>query len=204
MNIKDLLTKAITGTALTVEEKAFVETFDIEGEKNAAAAAARRKSEEAAQALRDQLDTLNGQLETKSKENMTAAERLQSTIDALTGKVTGLEKAKADAEAKIAASQRKDHINKLRTAKGIQFLPGVDPEIAEYAWDKTFADVPDLASLTTADVDNRIVGFVTKNSAIVQDKSGGGSGLQTRPGVVATVADTPAARAAEMKAKGLL
>lgn len=205
MNIKDLLNKIITGDQLTAEDTEFLQSYDPEAEKNTAAAAARRKADEAAQALREQLEALNGQLESKKAESMTAAEKLEKTIADLMGKVTNLEKAKSDAEAAVSASQRKQAIGKIRATKGISFVPGIDPDIAEGAWERAFADLPDLGSVQPSDIEDRVKGFVTKNAAIILDTSGKGSGLQSRPGtVLADAIDTPAARAADMKAKGLL
>ena len=45
MNIKDILAKLLKGEALTDEEKAFAEAFDLQGELDKASASARRKAE---------------------------------------------------------------------------------------------------------------------------------------------------------------
>lgn len=134
MNIKDILAKLLKGEALTDDEKAFAEAFDLQGELDKASAAARRKAEQATkealkgkEALAAQIAELQEQL--KAKED--AGKTSEAELAKLSKKIAALEKVNAENDAKLKASARMDAIVEMAKANGIMPAEGISGKSLE-------------------------------------------------------------------------
>lgn len=166
--MKNLITKLLNGESLTDEEKAKLQSFDLDKVTNDAAAAARRKAE-------TQLETLKGQLEEmKSQSNGHASE-----TDKLIKRIENLEKARQAAEAEAASLKRNASLEAIRSKAGIKFIDGVDPKLLTAAFAQAFDGVEDLDDETvTSEI---IKSWSNVNRALIVDQSGHGTGQVSVP-----------------------
>ena len=134
MNIKDILAKLLKGEALTDDEKAFAESFDLQGELDRASASARRKAEaQTKDALKkhDELQKQIEELQAKLDEKEAAGKTSETELAKLAKKIAGLEKINAENEAKIKATARLDAIREAAKTYGINAAQGVSAKSLE-------------------------------------------------------------------------
>ncbi len=196
MTIKELIQKAVEGQ-LDDEGKATLAAFD----PDSLAANARRKAEEQAGTLKQQVEQLTQQLQTKEGEKLSETEQLSRRIADLSTKIEQVQAEKAAADKAVQAAARRDLLGKARAAHGITFVKGVDPDIAEAAWERTFQDIDD--PLTAPEAKTRVEEFKKRNAALVLDTSGTGSGKRDTPAPVQVTGDIDA-RAAQMRKSRLV
>lgn len=181
MTIKEVLAKVRKGEALTEEEKTLLDAYDPDKAANDAAAAARRKAEtdlEKAKAdlakLQKDLETTKSALDSKDAEKLTEVEKLTKELDILKKQVAEITKAKADAEAKTAATLRSQTIRDQAKAAGIALAPKtVSENLFFQMLEATLSgvDVADKTALTSA-----LDKFKSENPGIIA-APGKGSGV---------------------------
>lgn len=138
MNIKDILAKLLKGEALTDDEKAFVEAFDLQGEIDKASASARRKAEAQTKDALKKHDELQKQIEdltAQLAEKETAGKASETELTKLAKKIKTLEEKNAESEAKLAANARMDAIVELAKANGINPAEGISGKSLEILLD---------------------------------------------------------------------
>ena len=174
MDIKSIIARLVKGEAVTDEEKLALAAYD----PDSVAAAARRKAEEAANAYKTQQDELAKKLEEANSAKMTDKQRWEQHLAQLTASMEQMRQEKAKADAEIRAANRRQALNELRQREGIGFVNGVNPRLAQSAWESAFDGVDDFAS---PEVALRINTFRAENSALISDNTGQGTGMQGRP-----------------------
>jgi hypothetical protein len=214
MSIKDLINKALKGEALSDADKATLGEYDPDAALNAAAAASRRKAEEqaaaSAKALEDERkahQATKDQIADAANKGKTETERLRADLASAAGKITDLEGRFTRSETEKAALVRRQALQQVRTAAGIQFAPGLDHGMLEESFTRALEGV----DLGDANVVKLKVGtWATMNKAAILDTTGHGSGAPPRSADEAAAARnrdidsmTPAQRAADLRKKGL-
>ena len=134
MNIKDILAKLLKGEALTDDEKAFAESFDLQGELDRASASARRKAEAQTKDALKKHDDLQKQIEeltAQLAEKENAGRASETELAKLAKKIKSLEEKNAEAEAQLAANARMDAIVELAKANGIKPAEGISGKALE-------------------------------------------------------------------------
>ena len=210
MNVKELIEKAINGT-LTDAEKESLRKYDADS----VAAAARKSEKERADRLeaeaaeaRAERDRIKQEAESAGKSE---AQKIADAIKANEAKIDALTKERDSERSKAAAmvrAQKEDAV-----IGRVKLLPGVDPEVARLALRHKLKDLKD-EDLDGDAVNPVLADFITRNKAIIQDESGGGSGTQNdgqnrgggsaKPTITRAQYDakTPAERSAFMQSGG--
>ncbi len=218
MKIQDILAKVAKGESLNDDEKKFLAGFDLQKLIDDGAAAARRvaegatkKADEAAEALKKQLDDLQKKLDDATKGKMTDAEKAKADQDALLKRLADLEKKYADKEAEAIKLTRQSKVDEVIRGSGIQFVKEVDGKIMTGALAAAFAGVKD-DELGKPDVVKPILeAFRSANKAVIVDASGHGSGTVPGQRIETGVATgkpidqmTPAERQEDLKKRGVI
>lgn len=116
MKAKEIIAKIVAKQALTDEELAFLGKFDLDAEVNTAAKNARKDAEAK---LADALAKI-AKLEGDSSAKLTDYEKLQKRFDSLQGEFDRMKTEKAEADAKVAAANRKAFILAEAEKRGIK------------------------------------------------------------------------------------
>lgn len=174
MNIKDIITKLLAGTALTDDEKSFAEGFDLQALTDKASASARRKAEGERDTAKAEIETLKAklaELEDNKGKGETELQKLQKQVATLT-------KAKAESDAKIAAQVRKDAIANAAKAAGVSVAEGFSVAAFELLLDKAVGDtdVTDADAMTAV-----LTQFKQDNPAMIADAGKTGIGAKGKP-----------------------
>lgn len=177
MKLADILTKVVKGDALTDEEKKFVEEFDEQKNLDAAAANARKKAEKEAADAKAALERLQGEFDEFKAANDPG--KKQTEVEKLTTRIAKLEKAKADAEAQIAARDRTARIRALAKEAGINPAKGVSSDTIDLLVDNLMAevDIEDADAVKAA-----FDGFKSSNAGLIAANTVGGVGVKGVPG----------------------
>ena len=175
MNIKTVLDKLLKGEALSDDERAFAEKFDLEKVQNDKAAAARKDAEtKTAEALK-RVTELEGKLD---EATAAAASKSQSTTEAtsaLQKQVNALQKKYDEAEGREKALLRRNAIANRSAELGIVPASGVNAKLFTQMIEQAVGDV-DVANADA--LDGVLNGFKAENPALILAGGKGGSGIQ--------------------------
>lgn len=194
MNIEQILKKITAGESLTDEEKTFLGSYDPKAAIDSAAAGARKEAEaklakanEANAELSKTLEALKAENEGKKQSGNNDLAAAQNQISELS---KSLEKMKADIAEKdkaVQLAQRKAALDGIRTKAGIQFAPGLDPDMLNGSFERAFEGLEDLSDETV--IAQTVEAFKQRNAAAILDTSGHGSGA--KPGQTTPPAKEP-------------
>jgi len=157
VKITEILAKIAKGEALTDAEKEFAKNYDPQKESDAAASAARKKAEAERDLAKAELDTLKQKADDDGKKGLSEIQQLTATVKELNGKVEGLTKAKADAEAKATAVQRSQTIRDAAKAAGITLAPKTVNETLFFQMLEAHLAKVDIADKTALDAIARAI-----------------------------------------------
>lgn len=191
MSIKDIIAKVTKGETLTDAEKALLQSYDPEKEKNDAAAAARRKAEDERDAAKADADKLKKQVEDAKQSQMTEGQKRDAEFKKLQDQVSQLTKERDDNAAKVTATTRSQAIRDAAKAAGISLAPKTVSETLFFQMlEATLSgvDISDKAKLTQA-----LDTFKGENPGIIA-APGKGSGVNTGDPTKRTGAKNPWAK----------
>ena len=160
MSIKEITAKVLKGEALTDAEKAFLQSYDPDKDKNDAAAAARRKAEEERDAAKAETDKLKKQAEdakqaeeAAKQSQMTEAQKRDAEFKKMQDQLAKLTKDRDDSASQAAAATRSQSIRDAAKAAGISLAPKTVSEKLFFQMLETTlsgVDVSDKTKLTEA------------------------------------------------------
>lgn len=210
MNVRELIEKAINGT-MTDAEKESLRKYDADSVAAAARKSEKERADKAeAEATAAKADLAKVKLDADAA-GKTEAQKIADAIKANEAKIDALTKERDAERSKAAAmvrAQKEDAV-----INRVKIIPGIDPDVPRLALRQKLKDLSDDA-LDGDAVNPVLTDFITRNKAIIQDESGGGSGTQNdgqnrgggsvKPTITRAQYDakTPAERSAFMQSGG--
>ena len=201
-----------TGVELTEEEKQFLTNYDPEKSQNEVAAAARRKAEAELNKLKNEYETLINEKNTyeetiknKETEKLTETQKLAKQMEILNIQINELKKAKEEAELNNKKIVKKQTIQQIRQKNNINWINGIDPSIAEEAFEKQFNEIEDFED--EASILPIIENFKNKNKGLISSGEGYGTGNKIEPKEIKKKKQAEMSieeREKELKEKGLI
>lgn len=183
MTIKEISAKILKGEQLTDAEKAFLQAYDPDKDKNDAAAAARRRAEEERDAAKAEADKLKKQIddakqaeEAAKQSQMTESQKRDAEFKKMQDQIAQLTKERDDNASKAAATQRSQSIRDAAKAAGIALAPKTVSEGLFYRMLETTLSGVDIANQTA--LTEALDKFKAENPGIIT-APGNGSGVDT-------------------------
>lgn len=188
MKVKDIIQKVAAKQALTDEEVAFLAKYDIDAEVNSAAKNARKDAEAK---LTEALAKIK-ELEGDSSAKLSDYEKLQKRFDSLHGEFEKMKAEKAEADAKVAAANRRAFIFAEAEKRGIKPVSTLSKSMFDLMIEAATKEVDEKdaialgKALDAFKAENAGVIAATKNGAVDKGGSPAPSGSGANPFMKAT------------------
>lgn len=187
MKLSEIIAKVAKGEQLTDEERSFLGGDALQKELDSASASARKKAESKAAESEAKLTELQqklAELEAKGNPAATEMQKLQKRLE-------NLEKAKAEAEAKLAAQSHSAAIRKIAADNQISAAKGINAELFSKVFESAFdgVDLDDAEAVKTA-----LQTFRDGNPAMISVGGIGGADSKGKGGIGLRPATNPFAK----------